>query len=203
LHRVGGREWPLSCITLPRMKSKSVRTRYAGPLIGLHWLMFLLIAVVYATAELSEAFPKGSAGRSTLRAGHEMLGLLVFGAVWLRLLARALSATPPIQPAPPPWQARIATVAHLALYGLMIVLPFSGWLMLSAAGKPVPFFGWELPGLVAPNRSLAEALEEVHEVIASAGYALIGLHAAAALFHHYLLRDNTLRLMWPALRAAR
>ncbi len=105
-------------------------------------------------------------------------------------------------PVPPRWQALLAKAAHIALYGLMIVLPLSGWLMLSAAGKPIPFFAWELPPLVAPSKSVAKAIAEVHETIASVGYALIGLHAAAALFHHYLLRDNTLRLMLPGARAA-
>jgi cytochrome b561 len=184
------------------MTSSHVRTRYGWPLIGLHWLTFLLIVVVYATAELSDAFPKGSAGRANLRAGHEMLGLTVFGLVWLRLAVRAFTAAPAIDPVPSRWQALLAKAAHFALYGLMIVLPLSGWLMLSAAGKPIPFFAWELPPLVAPGRSLAKAFEELHEAIASLGYALIGLHATAALFHHYLLRDNTLKLMLPGARAA-
>jgi superoxide oxidase len=184
------------------MTDSLVRTRYGWPLIGLHWLTFLLIVVVYATAELSDAFPKGSAGRANLRAGHEMFGLLAFGLIWLRLAVRALTVAPAIEPAPPRWQALLARAAHIALYGLMIVLPLSGWLMLSAAGKPIPFFVWELPPLMAPSKSFAEAFEEVHEAIASLGYALIGLHAAAALFHHYLLRDNTLKLMLPGTRAA-
>jgi cytochrome b561 len=180
-----------------------MRTRYPWPVIGLHWLTFVLIAAVFATAELSDAFPKGSAGRATLRTGHEMLGLLVFGLVWLRLAMRAFSAAPEVQPAPPRWQALFAKLAHVALYVLMIVLPLSGWLMLSASGKPIPFFAWNLPALVAPSRSLAGNVKEVHEAISTVGYLLIGLHAAAALFHHYLLRDNTLRLMWPAVRSAR
>jgi superoxide oxidase len=184
------------------MTYSHVRTRYGWPLIGLHWLTFLLIVVVYASAELGDAFPKGSAGRANVRAGHEMLGLLVFGLVWLRLAVRAFTVAPAIEPVPPRWQALFAQVAHILLYGLMIVLPLSGWLMLSAAGKPIPFFAWELPPLLAPNKSLAKGLKEVHEAIASLGYALIGLHAAAALFHHYLLRDNTLQLMLPGTRAA-
>ena len=185
------------------MTPTEVRTRSGWPLIGIHWLTFLLIVVVYATAELSDAFPKGSAGRAILRAGHEMFGLVVFGLVWLRLTVRAFAAAPAIEPTPPHWQALLAKAAHIALYGLMIVLPLSGWLMLSAAGKPIPFFAWELPPLVAPSKSIAKAIAEVHEAIASVGYALIGLHAAAALFHHYLLRDNTLKLMLPGTRAAR
>ena len=51
--------------------------------------------------------------------------------------------------------------------------------------------------LIGPSRRLAHTLEDIHEAIANAGYFLIGLHAAAALFHHYVVRDNTLRLMVP------
>lgn len=184
------------------MSHRHIRTRYVFPVIALHWLTLVLLALVYACAELAEAFPKGSAGRAGLRSWHETLGLVVFAVVWLRLIARAFADTPPIAPAPPLWQARLARAVHAALYGLMIALPLSGWLMLSAAGKPIPFFGWELPALVAPNRSLAAAVDDVHEAIATAGYWLIGLHAAAALFHHYIVRDNTLRLMLPGARNA-
>ena len=67
--------------------------------------------------------------------------------------------------------------------------------MLSAKGKPVPFFGLTLPPLVAPDKALAERLQDLHALIGTIGYWLIGLHAAAALFHHYVSRDDTLRRM--------
>ena len=86
---------------------------------------------------------------------------------------------------------------HGALYLLMIAMPLGGWLILSASGKPIPFFGLELPALVAENQALADQVKEIHEIGGTAGYWLIGLHAAAALFHHYIQRDNTLRRMWP------
>ena len=70
---------------------------------------------------------------------------------------------------------------HYALYLMMIGLPFAGWLILSAAGKPIPFFGLELPPLVDKNPDLAGQIKEWHETIGNAGYFLIGLHAAAAL----------------------
>lgn len=178
----------------------SSRTRFSLPVIALHWLMLALLVLVFASAELREIFPKGSAGRAGLRQWHEVFGLLVFGLVWLRLLVRAVSRTPAIEPAPPRWQTMLATAVHVALYALMIVLPLSGWLMLSADGKPVVWLGTQLPALIGPNPWLADALEDVHEALASIGYALVGAHAAAALFHHYVLRDNTLRLMLPVAR---
>jgi cytochrome b561 len=72
--------------------------------------------------------------------------------------------------------------------------------MLSAAGKPIPFFGLELPPLIGENKELAKTIKEVHETGGTVGYYLIGLHTAAALFHHYLVRDNTLRRMLPLLK---
>ena len=94
-------------------------------------------------------------------------------------------------------EQRLAKLAHLALYGLMIGLPLLGWLTLSAAGKPIPFFGLELPALLSPDKNLAGDIKEIHETVAELGYWLIGLHAAAALFHHYVRRDDVLRRMLP------
>ncbi|MFO6255884.1 cytochrome b, partial [Pseudomonas aeruginosa] len=73
-------------------------------------------------------------------------------------------------------------------------------LTLSTAGKPIPFFGLELPPLVDKNPDLAGQIKEWHETIGNAGYFLIGLHAAAALFHHFVSRDNTLVRMLPQRR---
>jgi cytochrome b561 len=72
-----------------------------------------------------------------------------------------------------------------------------GWLALSAAGKPIPFFGIQLPALVAESKDLAEQLKEVHETVGTIGYFLIGAHALAALFHHFITHDNTLLRMLP------
>ena len=79
----------------------------------------------------------------------------------------------------------------------MIGMPLLGWLILSGEGKPVPFYGLELPGLIAENEALAEDIEDIHKTIGEIGYYLIGLHTLAALFHHYFLKDNTLRRILP------
>ena len=92
----------------------------------------------------------------------------------------------------------LATLASLALYAIMIGMPLAGWLLLSAAGKPIPFFGLQLPALIGPDKALAGQIKEVHELVGTLGYFLIGAHAAAALFHHYIKRDNTLLRMLPA-----
>jgi cytochrome b561 len=76
-------------------------------------------------------------------------------------------------------------------------MPLLGWLTVSANGRPLPFFGWELPALIGPNKALGRNIKEVHETIGVLGYYLIGLHALAALFHHYFMRDDTLQRMLP------
>jgi cytochrome b561 len=123
--------------------------------------------------------------------------MLTFALVWLRLVVRFSGPTPLIQPAIPRLQEISAKLLHLALYTLMIGMPLTGWLLLSATGKPIPFFGLQFPALIAENKDLAAQIKELHEVVGTAGYFLIGLHAAAAFYHHYVQRDNTLTRMLP------
>jgi cytochrome b561 len=175
--------------------------RYGALSIGLHWLMLLLIIAVYATIELRGIFPKGSDPRELMKTWHFMLGLSVLAFAVLRVLVNITRTAPAIEPAPPKWQELSAKLMHLALYALMLGMPLAGWLILSAAGKPIPFFGLHLPALIAESKSTASLIKEIHEAAGTAGYFLIGLHAAAALYHHYLVRDNTLLRMLPGRRS--
>ena len=170
-------------------------SRYSVASIALHWLMLLLIAAVYAAIEFREYFPKGSEPREALKAWHFMLGLSVLALVWLRIVARLVWAAP--HPDGPAWRQAGARATHLALYLFMIGMPIAGWMILSAEGKAIPFFGFELPALVARNEGFADQVEEVHELGGTIGYWLVGLHAAASLFHHYVLRDRVLARMIP------
>lgn len=179
------------------MTTPGTNDRYNALSIGAHWLTLALLVAVYALIELRGIFPKGSDPREAMKAWHFMLGLTVFGLVGLRLLLRLAFRAPPITPRPPAWQRFLAAAMYLALYAFLIAMPLLGWLALSADGKPVPFFGLQLPALIAPNEAWAENLEEIHETVGVVGYYLVGLHAAAALFHHYFMRDDTLLRMLP------
>ena len=172
-------------------------SRYSTLTISLHWLMLLLMIAVYATIELRVMFPKGAPPREAIKALHFMLGLCVLLLVVPRLVARLFGTTPAIQPPMSGLMTFAAKGAHLALYGLMIGVPILGWMVLSASGKPIPFFGLNLPALMAENKALGKELKEIHEVVGTLGYYLIGLHALAALYHHYVKRDNTLVRMLP------
>ncbi|WP_026177351.1 cytochrome b [Thiobacillus denitrificans] len=176
---------------------KSPANRYRAPSIGLHWLMLLLFVAVYGSIELRQLFEKGSDPREALKTWHFMLGMLAFALAWLRLAARLSGPAPAIRPEPPGLQHLSSRLLHLALYVLMIGMPLTGWLVLSATGKPIPFFGLELPALIGENKALARQIKELHETVGTIGYVLIGGHAMAALYHHYIKRDGTLVRMLP------
>lgn len=171
--------------------------RYGSLSIGLHWLMLLLFIGVYGSIELRELFEKGSDPREMLKSWHFMLGILLFALVLPRIAARLSGLTPSVAPEPEKIQQLAAKLLHLALYVLMIAMPISGYLLLSAAGKPIPFFGLELPALLDTDKDLAKQIKEVHEFVGSAGYFLIGAHFVAALYHHFIVRDNTMTRMLP------
>ena len=174
--------------------------RYSTVSITQHWAMLALIVAVYCLMEFRGIFPKGSEGRDAMKHWHYVLGLTVFALVWIRIAARVLTCVPPITPEPPRWQRRIAEALHGLLYLLMIGMPIGGWVILSAENHAVPFYGLTLPPLVAPDKELAHLVEEIHETFGTIGYGLLAVHAAAALYHHYFLRDDTLRRMAPHAR---
>lgn len=179
------------------MSWKNTASRYGSFSISIHWLMVLLFIAVYACIELRVLYPKGSELREALKTWHYMVGMLIFVLVAPRLAARFSGPTPGIRPEPPGWMQISANLLHLGLYILMIVMPLTGWLLLNATGKPLVFFGWELPILTGENKGLAEQLKEIHEFIGNAGFFLIGLHVAAAVYHHYIVRDDALTRMLP------
>jgi cytochrome b561 len=169
--------------------------RFSVPSIAMHWLMVLVFIGIFIAVNMIDVFPKGSDSRQMAKNAHFSLGLLVFGLFWLRVAFRLLGNTPAIVPAPPAWQEKLAKLGHLALYAIMLLMPLVGWAALSAFGKPIPFFGLELPALMAPDKELGRTIMEVHELGGNLAYFLIGGHALAALYHHYVMKDNTLRRM--------
>jgi len=171
--------------------------RYSNALVALHWLMALLMVAVYASIELRVLFAKGTDPRELMKALHFMFGLGVLLMVLVRLGARWASPKPPQGPTTglETWVHRLASLGHLALYALMLGMPLLGWLALSAAGKPIPFFGLDMPPLMAPDKAWAHDIKELHEAVGEAGYWLVGIHVAAALGHHHVLKDGLLGRM--------
>ena len=173
-------------------------SRYANTAILIHWLVVLLVMAAYACILLRENYERGSDIREALKTWHFMLGLGVLATTLLRAGLRAFVwNTPPITPAPPRFLHWLSIAAHLAIYIWLIIMPLAGWTILSAEGDPIPFLGFNLPPLTGVSENLAEQVQGLHEAGGTVGYFLLGLHATAALFHHYLMKDNTLLRMLP------
>ena len=130
--------------------------------ITLHWLTLFLLIAVYALMECKGIYPKGSEPRDVMKMWHFMLGLSVLGVTVIRLVARWKFSAPVITPTPSAWQQKLAKWMHIALYIFLVAMPILGWMTLSAAGKPIPFFGLQLPALLAVKDRKSTRLNSSH-----------------------------------------
>ena len=132
---------------------------------------------------------------------HKWIGVTVFLLVMLRLGWRLVSPPPPLPAHMPAWERRAAMFSHVLLYALLFAVPLSGWLMSSAKGFQTVYLGMlPIPDLLAKSSDLGKALENVHEILTRLLLAVAGLHAAAALKHHWIDRDDVLARMTPGVR---
>ncbi|RDS83916.1 cytochrome b [Dyella monticola] len=167
-------------------------------MVALHWLTVLCLLGA-ATAILIRDEVSARAARQWLLEIHRHFGLLVLALFFIRLAMRARKNT---------WSAAghslamraAAWLTHAALYALLLIQPLLGWALSSAQGKPVHFFGLTLPALVQADEDRADTLQTWHTEVAWVLLALITLHVAAALWHHFFLRDGVLRAMLPQRR---
>lgn len=179
------------------MQLKNDESRYGAVAQFFHWTIVILIIVQYTLANQADKLPLGAAKIAVL-ARHKSFGITILALVLLRLIWRLIGDKPVDPPGMPPWQRLSARVSHVALYALLIAQPVTGWLMSSARNFPVSWFGLvTLPDFIAPSRPAYDFLHEAHEIMAVTLFGLALLHAAAALKHHFIDRDNVLRRMLP------
>jgi cytochrome b561 len=173
--------------------------QYTRTAIVLHWLIALAIIANFALG-LTMADMNLSPQKLKFFSWHKWLGVTIFLFVCLRLLWRLGHAAPALPVSMPSWQKMAAHLSHVLLYVLMFVIPLSGWLYSSAAGKTVVYLGLlPLPDLLQADKEVAESLKEVHEYLNFTLAALVVLHAAAAWKHHLVDRDDVLTRMLPFL----
>lgn len=163
----------------------------------LHWsILALLVWIAWLGLGMVD-MPNTPAKIGTY-ALHKSLGLTLLALVGLRLAWRVYAGAPAPVAGTPAWQARIASLTHVALYVLMFAIPFSGWLFNSASGYPLQWFKrFNLPALAGRDQGLADMAAVIHEYGFWLLVALVALHAAAAVYHHVVQRDDTLTRMLP------
>ena len=163
----------------------------------LHWLIVVLIIVMGYLGLTMVELPI-SPHKITTYALHKSIGLTILALVVLRLAWRLYAGAPATVPGTPRWQHILATLMHWALYALLLAMPITGWLLNSAAGFPLQWFGMiNLPALVARDPGLHDRLTELHETLFWTMVTLAALHAIAAIAHHFIQRDATLARMLP------
>ncbi|MFV0662156.1 cytochrome b [Denitromonas sp.] len=179
-----------------------MNTRYTSTAIALHWLIALgILASVSLGLYMTEL--SLSPTKLKLYSWHKWAGVTLFALIVFRLGWRLTHPAPALPATMPPALRLAAGAAHWVLYGLMLAIPLSGWLMSSAKGFQTVWFGvLPLPDLLAKDAALGDTLKAVHEWL---NYSLLGmvvLHSTAALKHHFIDRDSVLTRMLPRFRKA-
>ena len=162
---------------------------------GLHWLMAVMIIGLFVLGAYMHELPL-SPQKLELYAWHKWFGVTVFLLVWLRLAWRVAHRPPGLPASLSPRMRLAAHAGHAALYVLMVLIPLSGWLMSSAKGFQTVWFGvLPIPDLVGRDKALGDLLQEVHKALNVLLMLTLAGHVAAALWHHFVLKDDTLRRM--------
>lgn len=178
------------------MPLRSDPSGYGALARGLHWLTALLVVGLWIVGTVMVDVTD-LATKFTLYQGHKSFGFVVLALTAARLLWRHLDRRPPPLPMPA-WQRRAAGVSHALLYALLIVIPVSGFLMVSTAPIAIPtvLFGvLPVPHPLGPDETLFALCRRVHASLTTLLLGLVALHVAAALKHHLLDRDAVLRRM--------
>lgn len=188
--------------------------RWGAVTQALHWLMALMLAGMVIVGLLmvdvgKQALATGDMSLTVLGVPvfdmyqlHKSFGFTLFVLAALRLVWRFANPVPALPDTMPAHEKLAAHGGHIALYGLMLALPITGWLMASASplGIPTIIFGlFTLPHPIGPDAALEQTLKQVHFWLAMALVAVVAVHAAAALKHHFINRDGVLARMVPGL----
>ena len=176
---------------------KNSKENYGLIAISFHWIMAIVVIGLIAMGFYMSNL-ENSPDKFKLYGLHKSFGGLILGLVILRLSWKLVNIAPELPLNIKLWERIAAKSAHLILYFFMFAMPVSGWLMSSAAGFPVSFFGlFTLPNLVEPNDELRKFFGEAHEIMAFALIGVIVVHFMAALQHHFLKKDTVLTRMLP------
>jgi len=184
-----------------RSTNGNARTETYGALSQIfHWLTALLVLLLVPIGLVMTSLDPGRL-QDALFVTHESLGLTLFALLLLRLLWRLSHAPPPPSRDLSPLELRASQTVHGLLYLALFALPVSGYILVVAGGDPLSYFGLaRVPRLLSSDRALSDLALAVHVALQYVVYALVLMHAGAALHHHYARRNDVLARMLPILR---
>jgi cytochrome b561 len=176
------------------------QARYGTVAQTLHWLIAALVLVMFGLGWYMAGLPL-SLRKFELYQLHKSIGVTIFVLAAVRLLWRLFNPAPPLPASMPTWQHAAARASHVLLYLVLLAQPLIGFLQSNAVNFPIVWWGMvRLPALIGTDEALGEALLEVHVWNSRLLLVLVLVHAAAALRHHFVLKDDVLRRMLPGSR---
>jgi len=183
------------------MTIRNSKVRWGALSQLLHWLIVLLIAAQVALALTAKELPRGPMVR-TIVGYHKALGITILALAVIRLAWRWMNPVPALPGTLKPYEKVLARLTHGGLYVILFAMPLSGWIASSAHGFPVRWFNlFTVPALTGKDLPLSAAMNELHYALAIALGVIVVLHIVAALKHHFVLKDDTLRRMLPGAQA--
>lgn len=182
--------------TATRIAAGDDGTNYDGVAISLHWATALLVVVQFALAETSDYFAKPT--QASMEALHMSFGVVLTLVILARLVWRLIPGHQ-ISSLEIGWVRAASKAAHYLLYTLLAAAVALGFAVQWSRGHPVSFFGlFDIPGPFGPfDRPIRRDLKEIHNYVAWTIIIIAALHAAAALYHHYVVKDRVLQRMLP------
>ncbi|MHB8354043.1 MAG: cytochrome b [Burkholderiales bacterium] len=161
-----------------------------------HWAVLALLVAEFPIAWTMPEVHKDTRPDGLI-SWHIFFGTLILAVMFLRIFWRLSHRAPPDVPMPR-WQTLAANATHQLLYAGLVILPLMGWANASSRGWNVKFLGFiPLPALSPRGSSWGHELGDVHQAVAIGLLVVIGLHAAAAVYHQWVIRDNLLQRMLP------
>ncbi|PTA50893.1 cytochrome b [Shewanella morhuae] len=169
---------------------------YGVTAIVTHWLSAIVVIGLFALGVWMVELTYYSTWYKTAPHLHKSIGILLLAVTLFRLLWRLVNPKPVSEANHQLWEKKAAHIAHLAIYVLLLVIMFAGILISTAEGRGIMLFDWfELPGFGPFFENQADIAGDIHQYAAYSLIALIVIHAAGALKHHFIDKDATLLKM--------
>lgn len=168
-----------------------------------HWwtvaFVFVMIPLGFAMSRRGNDLNIWDATTNNMYSAHKLLGFIVLWLMVARLIYRLSKGAPPDEPTLEWWQKAASHLTHWGLYGLLLLLPITGWIGVSLFGATDIFGIFRLPSLAAQNQDTAKLVLSVHKIAAILLVLAILAHIGAAIYHHVIRKDGVLRRMLPSI----
>lgn len=187
---------------MPLSSSSTSVSRYSGAAQALHWATAILVLVAFLYGPGGSESRVYSAARDFDRRLHETLGLIVLLLTVIRVGWRAVDRRPD-PPAIPRWMGFLSKLVQGLLYVFLFAVPLTAISGAWLEGHPLTWLGGDIAPWIGESHALGAKVAEVHGWLGDLILWTAGLHAAAALFHQFVLRDGVLRSMLPRLGSRR